>query len=89
MKHHDLVRNPIFKIVGIGCILYFALFANKHDNRSLSKRYSVDNIKESVENAAKKKRDIARKVSEAKKQKEKMTGINNNVNQLKNNNEKE
>lgn len=68
MKHHNLVKNPIFKIVGIGLILYYALFSNKHDNRSLSRRYSPENIKESFSNAAKQKREINKKIYEAKRQ---------------------
>lgn len=71
MKHHDLVTNPIFKLVGIGAILYFALFYNKHDNRSLSRRYSAQNIKESISEASKKKKEIEQKISRAKKLQEK------------------
>ena len=67
MKYGDLIRNPIFKIVGIGLILYFALFANKHDNRSLRKRYSADNIKKSIGRAVEQKKDIEQKLEKAKK----------------------
>lgn len=68
MKNNNLVGNPLFKIIGIGFILYYALFANKHDNRSLSRRYSVDNIKESVGKAVQQKKQIEHKISQAKKE---------------------
>jgi len=81
MKHHDLVKNPLFKLVGIILILYFALFSNKSDKRSLGNRYSTQNIKKSIGEAVKQKKEIEEKIRDAKKSK-------TNLNKIKNSDEK-
>jgi hypothetical protein len=72
MKAFDLMRNPIFKVIGIVVILYIALFSNKHDPESLGNRLSVDQIKQDIEDAKKKSNFIASNLlaaQEASKQK--------------------
>jgi len=48
MKIFELLRNPLIKTVGIVLILYFALFANKHNPDSLGNRLSPEQIKQSI-----------------------------------------
>lgn len=67
MNFNKIISNPLFKIVGIGLILYFGLFSNKYDNRSLRNRFSSDNIKKSVDEIAKQKEFIDKKLETAKK----------------------
>lgn len=88
MKHHKLVKNPLFKIAGIALILYFALFSNKHDNRSLGRRYSSENIKESIGEAARKKKEIDEKINAARKLKMDLNVKNLRDNQITDKNEK-
>jgi len=88
MKHHDLVKNPLFKIFGVAMILYFALFSNNSDNRSMGRRYSSENIKESFSEATRKKKEIERKLSEAKKLKAQLDMQNKQDNNSNDENEK-
>lgn len=41
----SLIHNPIFRIVGVAAILYFALFKNNRDVDSLSNRLKPEKVK--------------------------------------------
>lgn len=44
----NLVNNPIFKLVGIGLIIYFALFHDTSNKDNLRNRISSDKIKKNL-----------------------------------------
>lgn len=67
MNINRIISNPLVKIIAIVLILYFGLFSNNHDNRSLRNRFSADNIKESVDEIAQQKDAIVRNLEQAKK----------------------
>lgn len=68
MNIHDLLRNPLIKWAGIAIILYFALFANTKDPRTLGSRLSSENVKKGLSDVKEKTSFIATSVKEAKKQ---------------------
>ena len=72
MNYQDIVKNPIVRIVATILILYFALFHNKKDPRSLSSRYSKENIEKNMHDAAAKKKEIQKKIYDAKQNKYKV-----------------
>lgn len=43
-----LINNPLFKISGVIIIIYFSLFRNNDNAKSLSKRVSISKIKENI-----------------------------------------
>jgi hypothetical protein len=73
MDPNKILKNPLIKITGIILILYFALFYNNHDSRSLNKRLSADNIKESLELAKKQQEFISNNIKEAQEAQNKLT----------------
>ena len=81
MKVNKVTGNPLVKIIAIVVILYFALFSNEHDNRSLRNRFSSENIKKSFETIAKRKEFISENLEKAKKLEASQLGNN----QLENN----
>jgi hypothetical protein len=65
-----LIRNPIFRIVGIIVVLYYGLFYNKQQPDSLSKRFAPDQIKNNLTEISSKSIDILsnlKKVEDIKK----------------------
>jgi hypothetical protein len=54
MKLFNLTRHPLVKWSGILAILYFALFSNKDNPRSLGNRMSSENIEKSLREAKEK-----------------------------------
>ena len=44
-----LINNPLFRIIGITIIIYFALFHNKENKNSLRNRLSSERIKANAE----------------------------------------
>lgn len=67
MKIIELLKNPIIKIIGISLILYFGLFADRKNPRSLGNRLSSENIKKNFNEAKEKGKFIAVNVKSAKK----------------------
>ncbi len=66
MNIFAIIKNPIFKIVGVSAVLYFALFANKYDPESLGNRLSSENIKKNLDEAQTKTKFIATNIRAAK-----------------------
>ncbi len=66
MNITKLLKNPLIKITATIIILYFALFSNKSDPRSLANRLSSKKIKESISDASKQKDFIAKNLQKAK-----------------------
>jgi len=54
-----VLKNPVFKIVGVGFVLYYALFSERKNPNALSQRFSSENIEKSKEVAAQKVKFIA------------------------------
>jgi len=65
MQIFEILRNPIVKIIGIGLILYFALFANTEHPKSLGNRLSGDEIKKDLEDVKNKSAFIIKNVKMA------------------------
>ena len=63
---YHLLRNPLVKICGAAVIIYFALFANKHNPDSLGNRLSSENLKKNFHEARKQTRFIIKNVEAAK-----------------------
>lgn len=63
---HNLLKNPLIKIVGILLVLYFGLFANKENPNSLGNRVTTDKIKENISEAWQKKQFITENITAAK-----------------------
>ncbi len=65
-----LIHNPIFRICGIGVILYYGLFQNKYDVDSLGNRLAPEKIKANLSDMSNKGSyivDNVRKAEELKK----------------------
>lgn len=78
----DLLRNPLFKFIGIGVILYFALFSNRENPDSLGNRLSSERIKKNITEIQDKSRFIAVNVKMAQnaaKQKEEKKTVNTQI----------
>lgn len=60
-----LLENPLIKIIGIVVVLYFALFANKHNPQSLGNRLSAERIKKNLGDIEEKGKFIASNVRAA------------------------
>lgn len=93
MKYQDIISNPLIKIIAMFAILYFALFHNKYGANTMKERYSKDNIKKSVSDIVDKKRQIQKKLNDAKYKGEKPKGEKykdekHNINKTKQENEK-
>ena len=61
----DILRIPIVKFIGIGAILYFALFANKQQPDSLGNRLSKEEINKTFVEAKNRSRFIIANVHTA------------------------
>ena len=72
---YNLLQNPFIKICGIGIIIYFALFANKHNPDSLGNRLSSENLKKNFHEAKKQTRFIMKNVEAAKEYKKQQENI--------------
>lgn len=62
MQIFEILRNPLIKLIGIGLILYFALFANTENPKSLGNRLSSEEIKKDLNNAKDKSAFIIKNV---------------------------
>ncbi len=62
----SILKNPLFKVVGVSAVLYFALFANKENPESLGNRLSAQNIKKNLGEAKEKTQFIATNLKAAK-----------------------
>jgi len=60
----NLMKNPIFRLVGIILILYFALLNNKKSPDSLGNRLSQENIIKNLSQGAKQTRETYKKAKE-------------------------
>ncbi len=55
---NDLLKNPLVKLVGIGAILYFALFSDEKNPQNLGNKLKKDNLKSGFEQVSEKKNEI-------------------------------
>ncbi len=60
-----LIRNPIFRIVGVAVILYYGLFYNKSLPDSLGNRLAPDKIKDNLVEISSKSINIIANVKKA------------------------
>jgi hypothetical protein len=67
MNITNITKYPIFKIIGIIAIIYFALFYNKSSPNSLGNRLSYDNIKGDLKQASEKTVFILGNINAAQK----------------------
>jgi hypothetical protein len=67
MKIFELLKNPLIKWAGMLLILYFALFNNEQNPRSLGNRVSAENIKNNISEATKQGSFIISNVKMVKK----------------------
>lgn len=66
----DILRIPLIKFIGIGAILYFALFSNKEKPESLGNRLSKEEVGKTFNEAKNKSRFIISTVNTAQEGKE-------------------
>ncbi len=66
----DILRIPLIKFIGIGAILYFALFSNKEKPDSLGNRLSKEEVGKTFNEAKNKSRFIISTVNTAQEGKE-------------------
>jgi hypothetical protein len=66
----DILRIPLIKFIGIGAILYFALFSNKENPESLGNRLSKEEVGKTFNEAKNKSRFIISTVNTAQEGKE-------------------
>ena len=66
----DILRIPLIKFIGIGAILYFALFSNKEKPESLGNRLSKEEVSKTFNEAKNKSRFIISSVNTAKEGRE-------------------
>lgn len=62
----NFLQNPVIRVLGISLILYFALFNDKDNPKSLGHRLSVENIKKNVNEANNKGHFIVENINRAK-----------------------
>lgn len=83
MKIFKLLKNPIIKLLGVGIILYFALFFNNSDPESLGNRLAPGKIKKDLSEAQEKSRFIisnvkmAQELVKEREMTQKLAGRNN------------
>jgi hypothetical protein len=65
MQIFEILRNPLVKLIGIGLVLYFALFANTEHPKSLGNRLSSEQIKKDLADAKDKSAFIIKNVKMA------------------------
>ena len=63
----DLIKNPLFKIIGIIVILYLALFKDDSNPENLCNRLSGEKIKSNISEMTDKGYEIREKLQEAQK----------------------
>ncbi len=80
MNIANITKYPIFKIIGIIAIIYFALFYNKSSPNSLGQRLSYDNIKSDLKQAGNQTIFILGNINAAQKIKEGEKNIEPNPN---------
>jgi hypothetical protein len=63
---NNLIKNPLFKIIGIILIIYFALFDNKENPQSLANRLSVKQLQQNASEVKEKTHFILYNLQNAK-----------------------
>lgn len=66
MKIFEIMKNPIFKLIGISVILYFGLFYNKNNPESLGNRLSKETLEKDFDEIRKKGNFIITNIGHAK-----------------------
>jgi hypothetical protein len=61
-----IIQNPLFRIIGIGVILYYGLFHNKYNDNSLRNRLSPEKLKADLSEVSSKTVYIINGVQKAK-----------------------
>ncbi|MES2677321.1 MAG: hypothetical protein V4612_03280 [Pseudomonadota bacterium] len=62
---HKLISNPIFRIIGIGIILYYGLLYNKNHPDSLGNRLAPEKVKSDLNEISSKSVNILANIKKA------------------------
>ena len=76
-----LINNPLFKIVGIIAVLYFALFHNNQNKNSLRNRLATEKIEQNLNYIKNQTLTIKNGINKAKEYEESQTINQNSINQ--------
>jgi hypothetical protein len=70
----ELIKNPFFRVVGIGLILYYGLFNNTQTPDGLGNRLSPSKVKDGLSQATRQGKHIVGTLKKANKLKESKEG---------------
>lgn len=84
MNPFIIFKNPIIRAIGVGLVLYFALFYKKDNPESLGNRFSSENIRDNIKQINQKGSSIVNGIALAKNQEAtlKRGGLLNNINSV-------